>query len=488
MNFLALDVGTTACKCQLFSERGEILFYTAEEYPLIEREGERYVDIEGIARRVFSMMRAAAQAAPYASVCISSFGESFVLLDEEDNVLSYPMLYTDPRGEEEAREIEEKIGSGRMFAVTGTVPAALYSVSKLLWLKKHRPAVYAKADKLLLICDYLGYLLTGERVIDYSLAARTGVFDIRKKQFAAGILRELDIPAALFSRPLPTGSVVGELKGEVKASLGMAGGCKLILGSHDQVCATLGAGVVAGGEAADGMGTVECITAVFEEAPADIAFGKMGYCVVPFLSDLYCTYMFNYTSNVIVNWFRRDILHGYQGEEAEQFSYLEKALPSQTDVLLLPYFAGCATPYQDGNAKGAFVNLTKDTSDGDLYRAVLEGTSFEMKLNLQAAAAYGVHVNELTATGGGANSAPWLQIKSDVLGLRVKTLRSSEGGLCGCAMLSAAALGACENLQEARGVFVRYKGEFAPQAGSAQMYAQKYAKYKKLYPILKEVF
>ena len=60
MNFLALDVGTTACKCQLFSERGEILFYTAEEYPLIEREGERYVDIEGIVRRVFSMMRAAA--------------------------------------------------------------------------------------------------------------------------------------------------------------------------------------------------------------------------------------------------------------------------------------------------------------------------------------------------------------------------------------------------------------------------------------------
>ena len=477
MNYLTLDVGTTACKCQLFSSLGEILFYTVEEYQLLEREGERYVDIEGIVRRVFSMMREAAEVAPYVSVCISSFGESFVLLDGEDNLLSYPMLYTDLRGEEETRDLEKTIGNERMFAVTGTVPNAMYSISKLLWLKKHRPAVYAKGNKLLLICDYLGYLLTGERVIDYSLAARTGVFDIRKKQFADDILQVLDVSASLFSRPLPAGSVVGELKAEVKAAIGITESCKLVLGSHDQVCATIGAGIIVGGEAADGMGTVECITAVFDR-----------YCVVPFLSDRYCTYMFNYTSNTVVNWFRRDILHGYKGNEREQFSYLEGSLPARTDVLLLPYFAGCATPYQDGKAKGAFVNLTKDTSDLELYRAILEGTCFEMRVNLQTTAPFGISVKEIVATGGGANSAPWLQIKSDILGLKIKTLRSSEGGLCGCAMLSATALGACKNLHEAREIFVCYKDEYVPQEGSAAIYEQKYTKYKKLYHLLKEVF
>lgn len=487
MNFLSLDVGTTCCKCQLFSEDGEILAYLSEEYPLAEQKGALYVDIAGIRARVFGMMKKLAETG-YGAVCISSFGESFVLLDKTDNVLFFPMLYTDPRGEKEAEYVRGKVGSGRLFAVTGTVPDAMYSVSKLLWIRNNCPEVYARADKLLLICDYLGYLLTGERVIDDSLAARTGVFDVHHKQFAEEILQKLGIDKALFSRPMPTGSIVGELKGSVKSELGISGSCKLVLGSHDQVCATIGAGVIAGGEASDGMGTVECITAVFDRAPTDLRFGEMGYCIVPFLRDCYCTYMFNYTSNVVVNWFRRDILHGYKGEEKEQFAYLEGRDRPPTDVLMLPYFAGCATPFQDKNAKGAFLNLTKETTDLDLYRSVLEGTSFEMKLNLETAESFGIHVEEMTATGGGANSALWLQIKSDILRIPVRTLRSSEGGLCGCAMLCAVALGTCSDLAQARKVFVRYKDSYAPQEKYQGIYAGKYQKYRKLYQTLKEFY
>lgn len=487
MNFLSLDVGTTCCKCQLFSERGEILAYRSEEYPLAEQDGERYVDIVGICTRVCSMMKEMAPKG-YACVCISSFGESFVLLDKEDNLLIYPTLYTDPRGEEQTKILRDEIGNERLFAVTGTMPNAMYSVSKLLWIRENRPKLYERADKLLLICDYLGYLLTGERVIDFSLAARTGVFDVHERKFSSEILQTLSISEALFSRPMPTGSVVGELQESVKRELGIRGSCKLVLGSHDQICATIGAGVIAGGEAADGMGTVECITAVFDNAPTDLRFGGMGYCVVPFLKDFYCTYMFNYTSNVVVNWFRRDILHGYKGEEKEQFVYLEGRDRPPTDVLMLPYFAGCATPFQDRNAKGAFLNITKETADLDLYRAILEGTSFEMKLNLETAESFGIHVEEMTATGGGANSALWLQIKSDILRIPVRTLRSSEGELCGCAMLCAVALGTCSDLAQARKAFVRYKDSYAPQEKYQGIYAGKYQKYRKLYQTLKEFY
>ena len=224
------------------------------------------------------------------------------------------MLYTDPRGEEQAEQVAKTLGKQKIFSVTGTVPHAMYSVYKLLWWKQNRPEIYRKADKLLLICDYIGYLLTGKRVIDYSLAARTGVFDIRGKCFSEELLSALGIDRNLFSVPMPTGSVVGDILPSVTKELGLPKGCRLILGSHDQICATLGAGVFQAGQAADGMGTVECITAVFEKAPDDLRFGEMGYCVVPFLRDLYCTYIFNYTSNSIVNWFRSDILHGYKGE------------------------------------------------------------------------------------------------------------------------------------------------------------------------------
>ena len=486
-HFLTLDVGTTCCKAQVFDEKGNILFYKTENCALTEWDNTKAVDIEHITETVKTLIYDAAHRHVIHSIAVSSLGEAFVLLDKNDNLLSYPMLYTDTRGSKQADKISDCFGKDKIFAVTGTVPDAMYSVSKLLWLKENRGDLYAKADKLLLICDYIGYILTGRRVIDYGLAARTGIFDIRAKKFSADITDRLGIDIKLFSDPMPTGSVVGEILPGAAKELGLPHDCVLVLGSHDQVCAAVGAGVIHSGETADGMGTVECITAVFDTPPSNIGFGGMGYCVVPFPGDNYCTYMFNYTSNALINWYRREILHGYKGTQTEQFSYLEQS-DSPTDILCLPYFAGCATPYCDKQAKGAFLNLTQDSRDTDIYRAILESTSFEMKLNTETILPYGIRIQSLTATGGGANSNMWLQIKSDIFGLPVQTLRSSEGGLCGLAVLSAVAMGTCGSTDEAKKIFVQYKHTFFPKKTHKDIYAEKYAKYKKLYHLLKEFF
>ena len=486
MLFLTLDVGTTCAKAQVFDDRGNIRFYETETCPLAKKDGVSYVDIPAVTDAVKRLIRKAALTGSVSCVAFSSFGESFVLLDKEDRILTDCMLYTDRRGEEGAREIGEKIGKETLYTVTGCVPHSLYSVSKLLWIKRHRRDLYDRADKLFLMGDYLGYLLTGRRIIDYGLAARTGVFDIRRNLFADEILGTLEIPVSLFPVPMPAGSVVGAVKKAAAEELGLPADCLVVLGSHDQVCATLGAGVTEEGQACDGMGTVECITAVFENPPRDISFGEKGYCTVPFPGGRYCTYMFNYTSNAAVDWFRRDILHGYAGGEKNQFRYLEREDTGPTDILCLPYFAGAATPYQDNNAKAAFVNVTLASGDTDLFRAILEGTNYEMKVNLAEAARYGIPIRELVATGGGANSRLWLRIKSDILGLPVKTLRSSEGGLCGLAMLCAAAMGITESPEAAKDLFVRNGTTYMPEDTYAEIYADKYAKYTKLYRLLKE--
>ena len=485
MNMLCIDVGTTASKAQVFDEEGEILFYRSVECPLITQNGERYVDIVAITSAVKELIKEAATSVEIDSVAFSSFGESCVVLDENDEVIAYPMLYTDTRGESEAKEIEQLFGRKSVFERTGTVPHSMYTVSKLMWLKNNDPR-FETADKVFLIGDYFGYLLTGKRVIDYSLAARTGVFNVKDKCFDKDMLKAIDLPIGLFSTPMPIGTVVGTVSEKAAKELSLTSECVLVLGGHDQVLACIGSGVTRAGECADGMGTVECITAIFDKPKLDIAFGNMGYCVVPFLDDLYCTYMFNYTSNVVVNWFRKDVLHGYKGEYESQFEYLEGSSAS-SDVLLLPYFAGSATPKQDMNAKGAILNLTDKTRDVDIYRAILEGTSFEMKVNLETGSYYGINAKVLTATGGGANSRLWLQIKSDILGLPVKTLRSSEGGLCGLAILSAVALSIANDVDEAIKIFVRFGDTVTPSDEYKETYDKKYAKYKRLYDILKEI-
>ena len=118
-HFLSLDIGTTCCKAQLFDERGDILFYRSEECPLRRINGESYADLERIAQTVKALVREAAKAAPVSSLAFSSFGESFVLLDRQDRLLTLPMLYTDPRGSRQAQELEARFGrQKRLFRVS----------------------------------------------------------------------------------------------------------------------------------------------------------------------------------------------------------------------------------------------------------------------------------------------------------------------------------------------------------------------------------
>ena len=484
MNYLSIDIGTTGCKCQLFSEKGEILQYLFTEYDFLTLNGYQYVDIHAIEKYLRQMIVAVSEKYEISSICISSLGESFVLLDKDDNVLFYPMLYTDARGEKEAEEIKLRIGEENAFLTTGVIPHSMYSLSKLLWIKNNYPDLFEKADKVMLICDYFGYLLTGERVIDYALASRTGAFDIEKLTFSKAFLDTFGIPMSLFSAPKRAGTVVGKLKAEFGID------AVLVLGSHDQVCTALGAGVLDVGDAVDGMGTVECITTLFKDKPSCVEMGKQGYPCVPYaVEGLYCTYILNFSCGSTVNWLRKKIMHGYKGDEKDFFSYIEKGMSNEpTGIITLPYFGGASTPYQDLNAKGAIMNMTTETTDSDLYKSVMEGTSMEMRLNAEVAGRYAITVKKAIATGGGANSEKWLQIKADIQNIPYKILRSSEGGLCGCAMLQAVALGGAKDLCDAREIFVQYEKEFIPNADQHNAYEAQYKKYEKLYKTIKEFY
>ena len=181
-------------------------------------------------------------------------------------------------------------------------------------------------------------------------------------------------------------------------------------------------------------------------------------------------------------------MHEYKGEEDNFFSYIEKDMTSDpTGLLVLPYFGGASTPFHDSNAKGAILNLTTETTDSAIYKALMECMAMEVRLNTEVVAEYGIELQKAVVTGGGANSAKWLQIKADVQNMPFKILRSSEGGLCGCAMMQAVAMGSAKDYFEARDVFVRYKQEFEPDKAMHSAYAEQYKKYKKLYKTLKEL-
>ena len=458
-----LDVGTTGCKVTVFTDSGENLGREYRDYPVSRAVDAQEVDADALAKGVLDCVNAAkARFGKLEAIGVTSFGEAFVLADECGRPLRPVILCTDPRGAEECEELCGRIGERRIASIIGVKPHAMYSLPKLMWIRRHEPDVFAKARFAMLIEDYAIWLLTGLRKTDYSCATRTMAFDVHRLDWSDEILAAADLPRAMFSEPIPPGAVAGEAED----------GMRVVAAAHDQVAAAVGAGVFTPGMAADGAGTVECVTPMFERIPDDAAFVENNYNIVPYFGH-YVAYAYSYTGGALVEWATRLLGKGH--------AELQNGEYRPTGLLLLPHFAGAATPYMDSGSRGAVVGLTLATTPQELYFACLEGVAYEMRLNRDRLARCGVRYDRLVATGGGAKSRLWTQIKADVLGVPVVSLETDDAGTVGCAMLAGVAVGLFRDLPEACRTMVREIGSCTPNPERQAEYDRIYRRYERLY-------
>ena len=166
----------------------------------------------------------------------------------------------------------------------------------------------------------------------------------------------------------------------------------------------------------------------------------------------------------------------------------EKMDDSIDQIYCLPLFAGSLIPHQDIDAKGAFIGVTTNTKDYELYKSILEGLCMEMRFEVENGRKFGIFVNNLIASGGGSLSKKRLQMKADIQNVNVITLRSQEGGLCGCAILQSMALKQFNSFEEAIPTFVKIKDSYQPRIDKHLAYETKYQKYINIYKNIKEFF
>lgn len=482
-----LDVGSTGCKIIVYDTTGNPLGRVYRDCPVTRTMGAHEVDAQAIADTVLAIIQEAAEKYPgIAGIGVASFGESFVLLDENDMPLMPVMLYTDPRGEEESAKLSDLLGEQEIVAIAGVKPAAMYSLPKLMWVKGHCPDVWKKVRRICLMEDYLVYLLTGKAQIDYSLAARTMAFDVHRLQWSHKLLDIAGIDPALLSIPVPTGTAAAAVKPELARRLGLNAETLIVSVSHDQVAAAIGSGIFDESCAVDGAGTVECITPVFTQCNDDAMAGG-GYSIVPFITPgTYVCYAFSFTGGSLVKWvidqFAGDARAKALDEGKDVYDVLDEGCAdAPTGLLVLPHFAGAATPYMDGGSKGAIIGLTLEHTTADIYRAAMEGVCYEMRLNMETLASGGVHIPALRATGGGAQNRMWLQMKADILGVPVTALATADAGTTGSALLAGMACGKFDDLHQASRAMVREKETFFPRQDMQARYEPHYQRYKKLY-------
>lgn len=489
-----LDIGTTGCKFTVYDNHGTFRYKAYRDYPSSRGGKEQEIHVESIWNSVREVIREAAEKNPdIQGIGVTSFGETFVLLDEKDTPLAPSMLYTDPRGEEECRELVEKLGEKNIAGITGLKPHCMYSISKLMWMKAHRPEIYNRASRILLMEDYIIYMLTGIGCIDYSIASRTMAFDIRKLCWSREILEASGIEEKLLSKTVPTGTAAGAVKETIAADLGLKRDVMIVSVSHDQVAAAIGSRVFGDAAAVDGAGTVECITPVFTGIPENDVLYQGSYAIVPYvIPGKYLCYAFSFTGGALVKWYT-DNLARYEKSLADRenksvYEVLESGMKDEpTGILVLPHFAGAATPYMDSGSRGAITGLTAANNVSDLYRAMLEGVVYEMRLNMEELGKAGIKIKKLKAVGGGANSKVWLQMKADILGIPIVSLGSSEAGAAGSAMLTGIACNIFANLETAAVKMVKELETYYPRPEQRAAYEPYYEKYRQLYPSVRHL-
>ena len=487
MRMAGLDIGTTGCKCTVFDENGAYLGKAYRDYPVRRSVSGHETDVSVIMDSVYEVLQEMASLFPdIGGIGVTSYGETFVMTDAKGTPLHMAMLYTDPRGTQQCRRLIELLGEERIARITGLRPHEMYSISKMMWLREERPEVYEKAAHIFMIEDYVVYHLSGARQIDYSLATRSMAFDIENLGWSEEIFAAAGIDLRKMSQTVPTGTEAGSILPEAAARCGLNPGTRLILAGHDQIAAAVGSGVFDGSSAIDGAGTVECLTPIYDSMPQKDVMYRNYFSIVPYVvPGMYAAYAFSYTGGALIQWFTQTLA----GKEAQLAAeegcsvneYLERRSTSPTGLLVLPHFAGAATPHMDIGSRGAILGLTMDTSAADLHRACMEGVVYEMRLNMEALEGSGCRFTELKATGGGARSKVWMQMKADVLNLPITALGTADAGTVGSAMLTGIAIGSFRDLADAASHMVTEVETYRPRPDMHERYMQIYDRYKRLY-------
>ena len=497
MSLLGIDIGSSRCKGVAFTTTGEILAASAVPYTINHpAPGQAEVDAEVFWSAVVTLTRKLAEMTvndPIESLAISSHGETFIPVDKNGNALGPAIMNSDNRAVAEANELENTLGREHIYAVTGLPVHAMYSLSKIVWLKKHSPDLFRRVDRFCCVEDYILTRLGLPARINYSSACRMMAFDILRKTWSTDLLTAAGLSRDCFSEPVPSGLVVGSLSDSMAAISGLRPGTLVASGGHDQPCGALGAGVIGSGEVSDSAGTYECLTAVSRSpcnTPASLEHSLNSYChVVP---DQYVTLAF-FPAGLVCRWFIEQFCEGdlRQAEESHRsiYEFLEQKVmekcPGPTGICMTPHLVGACNPHWDVQARGAIMGLTPAVTKYHLYKALYEGISCELDANLSVLEKLIGSFETIRIFGGNSESEFTIRLRADITGKTFQPVRPSEACCRGAAILAGMAAGVYKNPHDGIEKMLRSSPLVRPEA--INRYEKQKNTYRKLYPSLKTI-
>ena len=489
-------MGTSGCKAVVFDEKFNIVCDAYREYALsFPGEGLLELDPELVwenIREVIAQVNKESDL-PVQALAVSAIGDVILALDENGNSVCNSIIDFDPRGTEQISNFAHDFGEERFFDITGMPPLFIGSLAKILWIKQNKPDVYSAVKRWGTYEDFIVQKLGIPPMVSYSEAARTMLFDIRKKRWAKEVLECIPMDEGMLPMPVPSGQIIGTLDKSIANELGFSEPPKVVSGGHDMVCAAIGAGLDEREPetAVNIAGTIEGVVAAMKEPNTGKDMLENLFPCYPGY-DGYVTFSVNLTAGCILRWYRdviaKDIYEQCKRSGTEIFSKLLEDLDTESpgNIIFIPHFSGSGNPYFDTNAKGCIYGITLDSTRNDIVQAMIEGLCYELRLHSDAFKRAGINVETIRSVGGGARLDKQLKLKANITGLNVIKGNVAEASALGAAAFAAVAMGLISHPSEAFAAAGDKEKQFIPAEVTKHKFEEAFNDYASLFKKIHE--
>ncbi len=418
---------------------------------------------------------AALAAAGIAAGDISGIGISAgahipVLTDSAGNVLRPAILWNDQRGAKQAAALNARAGEMILQNSLNRVNPT-WTLAMLAWLQEHEPEVISKTKRLYLAKDYLRYCLTGTWETDYSDAVGALMADDATKTWSPEICALIGWDMAALPPVKRPSDVVGRVTEPAAHAAGLVAGIPVVCGSNDTTVEFFGVGAVSAG-----IGAVKLATAgVLFLATDGPSVNPPISCYPHIIEGMYYTATGTNSCASAHRWLRDTMFADGGFAEMDR---LASGVPAGADGLLFhPYLQGERAPYWDPLLRGDFIGLTISHTKAHFARALYEGIAYSIRDILGAAKALGLVYGTIRLMGGGARSAAWRQIISDVTGLPVEVMENGDASF-GAALVAGIGIGVLASPEDAVARCVRVQSLGLPDSERHKLYQEFFDIYK----------
>lgn len=486
--FVGIDTSTTASKALVIDERGRVITTHSYSHELsTPRPLWSEQDPDDWWRATSSALRDVLKevsADEVGAVGLTGQMHGLTALDADNRPLRPAILWNDQRSGPQCQAITEKVGAQRLYQIIGSSMLPGFTAPKIMWLREHEPEIYGQIAHILLPKDYVRFKLSGAYVTEVAGGSGIALMDIAKRDWSDEMLAAFDFPRSWFPDLCESQEVSAYVSEEGAAATGLKAGTPIVGGAGDQPAGGVGSGIVAAGQVSLAIGTSGVAYAINDHYQPE-PDGRLHTFCGPIPGTWYSMGVMLSAAGGL-RWLHDELAPDRDYDALN--SMAESVSPGAQGLVFAPYLTGERHPHPDPYARGAFVGLTLRHGLPHLVRAVMEGVAFGMRDNLELLRAQGINPTEAVIQGGAANSAVWRQLVTDIMGIPLYTINTTEGAAFGAAILAAVGAGAYPDVPSACAAMVRKVDETTPDPAHVEHYQSLYATFGQVYPALKDTF